>query len=85
MLAISGEWMLLTATRLASYDVGMGGMPLGGFPPNPLSLVLTEGVREPHYIGHWRGLSSQDHVRPSVWEQSEPPSGSLPPIIWCKG
>ena len=26
------------------------GKPLGGFPPNPLSLVLTEGVRGSHRV-----------------------------------
>ena len=34
----------------ASYDAGISGKPLGGFPPNPLSLVLTEGVRESHRV-----------------------------------
>ena len=39
--AISGERILLTAGRPASYDVGISGMPLGG---------LTEGVRGSHRL-----------------------------------
>ena len=40
----SGIWeelILLTVGQPASYDAGIRGKPLGGFPPNPLSLVLT--------------------------------------------
>ena len=42
----SGIWedsILLTVGQPASYDAGIRGKPLGGFPPNPLSLVLTDG------------------------------------------
>ena len=49
----SGIWeesILLTVGRPASYDAGIRGKPLGGFPPNPLSLVLTEGVRGSHRV-----------------------------------
>ena len=37
--------ILLTVGQPASYDAGIRGKPLGGFPPNPLSLVLTDGVQ----------------------------------------
>ena len=40
----------MTVGRSASYDAGIRGKPLGGFPPNPLSLVLTEGVRGSHRV-----------------------------------
>ena len=33
--------ILLTLGQPASYAAGIRGKPLGGFPPNPLSLVLT--------------------------------------------
>ena len=33
--------ILLIVGQPASYDAGIRGKPLGGFPPNPLSLVLT--------------------------------------------
>ena len=49
----SGIWedsILLTVGQPASYDAGIRGKPLGGFPPNPLSLVLTEGVRGRHRV-----------------------------------
>ena len=49
----SGIWeesILLTVGRPASYDAGIRGKPLGGRPPNPLSLVLTEGVRGSHRV-----------------------------------
>ena len=47
---IGEESILLTVGRPASYDAGIRGKPLGGFPPNPLSLVLTEGVRGSHRV-----------------------------------
>ena len=40
----SGIWedsILLVVGQPASYDAGIRGKPLGGFLPNPLSLVLT--------------------------------------------
>ena len=40
----SGIWedsILLVIGQPASYDAGIREKPLGGFPPNPLSLVLT--------------------------------------------
>ena len=46
MCGHSGIWegsILLTVGRPASYDTGIRGKPLGVFPPNPLSLVLTWG------------------------------------------
>ena len=49
----SGVWeesILLTVGRPASYDAGIRGKPLGGFPPNPLTLGLTEGVRGSHRV-----------------------------------
>ena len=47
---ISEESILLTVGQPASYDAGIRGKPLGGFPPNPLSLVLTEGVQGSHRV-----------------------------------
>ena len=38
------------AVRPKSYDAGIRGKPLGERPPNPLSLVLTEGVRGSHRV-----------------------------------
>ena len=35
--------ILLTVGRPVAYGAGIRGKPLGGRPPNPLSLVLTEG------------------------------------------
>ena len=52
-LTHSGIWeesILLTIAQPASYDAGIRGKPLGGFPPNPLSLVLTEWVRGSHRV-----------------------------------
>ena len=42
--------ILLTVGQPASYDAGIRGKPLDGFPPNPLSQVLTEGVRGNHRV-----------------------------------
>ena len=42
--------ILFTVGRPASYDAGIRWKPLCGFPPNPLSLVLTEGVRGSHRV-----------------------------------
>ena len=47
---ISEESIFLSVGRPASYDAGIRGKPLSGFPPNPLSLVLTEGVRRSHRV-----------------------------------
>jgi len=47
---ISAESILFGVGQPASYDAGIRGKPLGGFPPNPLSLVLTEGVRGSHRV-----------------------------------
>ena len=44
------ESILLIVGQPASYDAGIRGKPLGGRPPNPLSLVLTEGVRGSHRV-----------------------------------
>ena len=49
----SGIWeesIILTVSRPASYGAGIRGKPIGGFPPNPLSLVLTEGSRGSHRV-----------------------------------
>ena len=43
IVEFSEESILLTVGRPASYDSGIREKPLGGFPPNPLSLVLTRG------------------------------------------
>ena len=45
-LLASEESILLTVGQLGSCDAGITGKPLSVFPPNTLSLVLTEGVRE---------------------------------------
>ena len=42
---ISEESILLMVGQPASYNSGIRGKPLSGFPPNPLSTVLTEGGR----------------------------------------
>ena len=42
--------ILLTVGQPASYDAGIRGKPLGDFSPNPLNLVLTEGVRGSHRV-----------------------------------
>ena len=47
---ISVRSILLAVGQPASYDAGIRGKPLGGFPPNPLSLVLTEGGRGSHRV-----------------------------------
>ena len=47
---ISVRSILLSVGQPAFYDAGIRGKPLGGLPPNPLSLVLSEGARGSHRV-----------------------------------